>query len=334
MPPCSRNPFSLLSGRCSQILRCIRPDKVILGIQDFVSETMGSKFLDPPPFDLAACHADSSVTQPLVFVLSPGSDPMAALLAYADNIKIGVDSISLGQGQGPIAGAMIERAKKDGSWVVLQNCHLAVSWMPELERICETLDERKCHKDFRLWLTSYPSADFPVSILQNGVKMTNEPPKGLRANLVRSYRSDPISDPTFYSSVENSRVFRRMLFGLCFFHAVVQERRQFGPLGWNIPYEFNESDLRISVQQLAMFVDDPVYHQPDAAPETAVPYTALKYLTGECNYGGRVTDDKDRRLLNSILDLFYDQTIHKSDFDLSPSGLWKTAPDSVSEYQE
>jgi dynein heavy chain len=143
--------------------------------------------------------------------------------------------------------------------------------------------------------------------------MTNEPPLGLRANLLGSWVQDPISDPEFFGGVTgpNAWAWKPMLFGLCFFHAVIQERRGFGPIGWNIAYGFNTSDLLICVRQLRNFLE--MYAD--------VPMEALCYTVGECNYGGRVTDDKDRRCLNAILRNFYNEDAIQVGYQFQRSGV-------------
>jgi dynein heavy chain len=143
--------------------------------------------------------------------------------------------------------------------------------------------ETKNEQGFRLWLTSYPSEDFPSSVLQNGIKMTNEPPLGLKSNMIGSYKADPLTEPKFFDSSKNPAVFKKLAFGLTMFHAILLQRRNFGSLGWNIKYEFTVSDLQISLRQLAHFIDN----------SQQVPFKALKYLVGECNYGGRVTSLQD-----------------------------------------
>jgi dynein heavy chain len=82
------------------VLKSIRGDKITLAIQNFIIEKIGKAFVDPPTFNLGACYADSSNISPLIFVLSPGSDPIADFKKFAEesDMLARIDLVSLGQG--------------------------------------------------------------------------------------------------------------------------------------------------------------------------------------------------------------------------------------------
>jgi len=332
------------------LLRCLRPDKVIPAARDWVVEHLGARFTEVPPFDLSGVFAESATDSPIVFVLSAGSDPMAALMKFAADRGVAdrVSSISLGQGQGPIAARMIDKAVREGGWVVLQNAHLAPSWLPALERLCDgpSMKPASAHPDFRLWITSYPSPQFPASILQSSVKLTTEAPAGLRQNMLDSYLKEPVASDTFFASCRRPAALKALTFSLAFFHALVQERRHFASLGWNIPYGWNDSDFSISVRQLHMFLDESaaaagvggagaagaaggltLSGELDAASIATIPFRALSYIIGEVNYGGRVTDDWDRRTLLSLLSHFITPGALQPNYALSASGQFIIPPE-------
>jgi dynein heavy chain len=186
--------------------------------------------------------------------------------------------------------------------------------MPALDAIIENIVFDPL-SSFRIWLTTEPSDKFPVTIVQNGVKMTNEPPKGLKSNILKSYTQ--VTNKEF-DSCEKPIAFRRLYWGLCFFNAVILERRKYGPLGWNKPYEFSASDLNISRKQLVQFLN--FYDE--------VPFEALNYMVAEANYGGRVTDTFDRILISILLEDYYNEDmITKDRHQLSVSGTYYVPPD-------
>ncbi|XP_072006034.1 dynein axonemal heavy chain 2 [Engystomops pustulosus] len=289
------------------IIRSLRQDRVAFCVTAFIINNLGSKFTEPPVLDMRAVVEDSLPRSPLVFVLSPGVDPTGALLQLAEQCGMSqrFQALSLGQGQAPIATRMIKEGVKDGHWVFLANCHLSLSWMPQLDKLVEQLQVEDPHPDFRLWLSSSPHPDFPISILQASIKMTTEPPKGLRANMKRLYQL--ITEPQF-SRCSKTSGYRRLLFSLCFFHSILLERRKFLQLGWNIVYGFNDSDFEVSENLLSLYLDE--YEE--------TPWEALKYLIAGVNYGGHVTDDWDRRLLGTYInDYFCESALSASFYRLS-----------------
>ncbi|EQC41008.1 hypothetical protein, variant 1 [Saprolegnia diclina VS20] len=201
------------------VLRCFRPDKVVPSVMLFVAAQMGQRFIEPQPFDLKAGYDDSTCATPLIFVLTPGADPMSELLKLAAEMGFTKKfvAISLGQGQGPLAENAIAEAIDNGNWVCLQNCHLSVSWLPTLERLCEEITPDRVHASFRLWLTSEPSRQFPPFILQNGVKMTNEPPKA-RARVPSNSRSFSLACVSFMRRSVNAPSLARLvgISSMCF----------------------------------------------------------------------------------------------------------------------
>ncbi|KAK7497834.1 hypothetical protein BaRGS_00010968 [Batillaria attramentaria] len=293
-------------------IKSFKEERTVFAVSEFVQENLGKAFVESPAVNLAELYEDMNKVTPLVFVLSTGSDPMGAFLRFAreNGYSDKIQSISLGQGQGPVAEKMIMSSVKNGDWVFLQNCHLAASWMISMENTVKDIQEKPddIHDEFRLFLSSMPAKHFPVSVLQNSVKVTNEPPKGLRANLRRAFAE---ITPAFFDENILGKDWRRMVFGLCFFHAIILERKKFGPLGWNIKYEFSDSDRECALLNLQMF-----------CAEGSIPWDTLIYITGEITYGGRVTDFLDQRCLRTILKTFFNPQTLEPDYKYSPSGIY------------
>lgn len=189
-----------------------------------------------------------------------------------------------------------------------------------MEQICEAMEADKVHQDFRLWLTSMPSESFPASVLQNGVKITKEPPKGLRANLKNTFLK---LDNDKLHKTNKVVEYQKLLFGLAFYHAIVIERKKYGPLGWNIPYEFNDTDMDITAAQLELYVNQ--YED--------IPYKVLQQLASVVNYGGRITDDKDMRTSDILIADFFTPKILEAGYFFSMSGVYYSiTPDRDSPY--
>ncbi|KAK7886266.1 hypothetical protein WMY93_025887 [Mugilogobius chulae] len=282
------------------ILRALRPDRITYALKNFVEENLGAKYTEPAIIEFEKLYEDSSPSNPLFFILSPGVDPLKDLEKLGLKLGYSIDqgtlhNVSLGQGQEEVAERVVKSASQLGHWVILQNVHLVASWLPSLEVLMET-SGNDSHPNFRLFMTGEPAQSLehhviPRRILENSIKITNEPPTGMNACLhtaLNNFNQDTLD------MCSREQEFNLMLFSLCFFHASLIERCRFGSQGWNHKYPFSTGDLTISSSVL--------YNYLEANTKSMqVPWEDLCYLFGEIMYGGHITDDWDRRVCRTFL---------------------------------
>jgi len=239
------------------LVRCLRVDRTILMCKDFIRNTkdMGPTYVEPVTDTIDMVYNDMVPEVPVIFLLSRGSDPTDSIIELCRKKKLPAPAvISLGEGQEPVALKAINAGVINGSWVLLQNCELGLGLMNDMESIINKL-KGGMDPNFRLFITALPHPEFPLGLLQMCSKVTNDHPAGLRAGLLRSYTPGVMVDQDRLERVETAQ-WRQLLFALCFLHSIVQERRKFGPLGWCIPYEYNNGDL----QSCMLFLEKHLYN--------------------------------------------------------------------------
>ena len=272
------------------LIRAIRDDRMTLVSNEFVSTIMGEKYIQPLTVTMDQVYLSSDNKTPIILMLTPGADPTQTLKDLARQKQVSINIVSMGEGQEPHATKAIIDGMTKGDWALLQNCHLGLKYMSSLpdnlKKWQEEIGIDKVVGTFRLWITCEAHPQFPIALLQMSVKVTQEAPQGMKAGLLRSYTT--LVNKDRLQRVDKQE-WRDLVFCLCFLHSVVQERRKFGPLGWNIPYEFNESDLDASL----MFLEKHMF------AITEISWSTVQYMICEAQYGGRITDDFDRILFNT-----------------------------------
>nr|XP_031294136.1 dynein heavy chain 14, axonemal [Camelus dromedarius] len=297
------------------LIKILRPEHLKNSVKKFVTEKMGNEYICRTGINLKESYKESNARTPLILIHSHGIDLTNTLLRFAQGLKgttHHVTMISLGHGQTAKAEDLIVKAlTKIEQWVFLQNCHLAASFMPRLCTIVESFysPDVTIDPEFRLWLSSKSDSSFPIPVLQKSLKIAVENPQGLKSNLLQTFGYSGSGEVTeeMFEKQDCGPWWKKLLFSLCFFNALINERKIYGILGWNIAYAFSSSDLEVAIKVLGNVL----------SAQSNIPWQTLRYLIGEVVYGGRVVDSWDRRCLNTLLYKFCNPEVLNDDFNFS-----------------
>ncbi|QRW00298.1 cytoplasmic dynein 1 heavy chain 1 [Ceratobasidium sp. AG-Ba] len=300
------------------LIKCFRPDRLLQVTAMFTALVFGTDLVAQAAYDLGAVTSDEvQPSTPLALVSVAGYDASYRVENLIQAKGVRHKSVAMGSQEGfSQADEAIAFAARQGTWVLLKNVHLAPSWLSALEKRLQNLSP---HRSFRLFLTMEANPTIPVNILRQSHIFMNEPPPGIKANLLDSFKN---ISPARLSQGPSEKA--RLYFLLSWFHAIVQERLRYVPLGWSKTYDFNDSDLASAFLTIDTWLGSAARGKTNIDP-AAIPWDAVRTLVKQSVYGGRVDSDFDQRVLDSFVDGLFTPKAYDVDFDLVP----RTSADQV-----
>ena len=234
----------------------------------------------------------------MLLVSAPGYDASYKVDILAKQFNKKYTSVAIGSPEAfALVDTAIRNAAKSGNWVLLKNVHLAPMWLVELEKKIYNMN---LDKNFRLFLTMENNPKVPSTLLSASHVLVFEPPSGIKAALVRSYSQAITPQRTERDPVER----KRLHFLVSWFNAVVQERIRYTPIGWSKVYEFNESDQRCTLDCIDEWLDSMGKGRSNIDPDK-IPWDALRTLISQSIFGGKIDNEFDNKILNSLVNQFF-----------------------------
>ena len=311
----------IFEGLCKSILLLVfRPDRMMNSIQSVLKDIFNDEFISIPELDLAkAIKDETNCKSPILFCSAPGFDASTKIESLARQLNKKFLSIAIGSSEG---FELVEKnwnlKIKSGEWLVLKNVHLAPNWLNELEKKLNSSDP---NVNFRLFLTMEFNPKIPPNVLRISRKFVFELPSGIKHSLIRSYANALL--PSKSEKLPKQRC--RLHFLLAWFHAVIGERLRYVPIGWSKFYEFNESDQRCALEAIDEWINIHSNNNEENIEPSKIPWDAIKTIIHQSMYGGKIDNEYDMKILESLVNLYFNEKTFNENYP-----LFKTSSENTS----
>jgi dynein heavy chain 1 len=303
--------LKIFDSICKSILLLVfRPDRMMSCIQTFLKDVFDEEFVNIPELDLVKVIKDeTNCKTPILFCSAPGFDASTKIESLARQLNKKFLSIAIGSSEGfELVEKNWANKIKGGEWLVLKNVHLAPNWLNELEK---KLYANEPNANFRLFLTMEFNPKIPANVLRISRKFVFELPSGIKHSLIRSYAN--VLQPAKSEKPPHERC--RLHFLLAWFHAVIGERLRYVPIGWSKFYEFNESDQKCALDAIDEWINIHAKDRSNISPKQ-IPWDAIRTIIHQSMYGGKIDNDYDMKILESLVNLYFNEKTYDYNYPL------------------